>query len=65
MQKTLKEFYDTLNPNVQLGIYNSKNELILNEDNIQDCKEVVEKYADLTSYKVDDYGDYVDIVLNI
>jgi len=65
MQKTLKEFYNTLNPNVQLGIYNSSNELIFTEANFQDCKEVIEKYADLTSYKVDDYGDIVDIVLNI
>ena len=65
MQKTLKEFYDALNPNVQLGIYNSNNELILAENNFQDCEEVVEKYANLTSYEVDGYGDYIDVVLNI
>ena len=65
MQKTLKEFYDTLNPDVQLGIYNSNNELILMENNFQDCEEVIKRYADLTSYKVDDHGEYVDIVLDI
>ena len=61
----LKNFYDTLSPNIQLGIYDSNNELIINEDNIQICEDVVNKYANTTDYKIYDYGEYMDIVLDV
>lgn len=48
--KTLKEFYDDIEPGEQVSFYNKHNELILNKNNVCDCDEIVELYGDLTTY---------------
>lgn len=62
--KTLKEFYDSIESDKEVAIYNSKNELILNWFNVCDCDEIVEKYGYTTNYSYDEYDTRVDIVLN-
>lgn len=63
--KTLKEFYDSISPEKQISIYNQDYILILNENNVCDCDEIVEKYANSTDYNYKINDGYVDIILNV
>ena len=62
--KTLREFYDSIAPDKEVAVYNSKNELILNRFNVCDCDEIIEQYGDTTNYSYDEYEIRVDIILN-
>lgn len=61
--KTLKDFYDAISPNKEVSIYNSKNELVLNRNNICDCDEIVEEYGYTTNYRYEEYDEIVYIIL--
>ena len=62
--KTLRKFYDAITSDKEIAIYNSKNELMLNQFNVCDCDEIVEKYGDTTNYSYDETDIRVDIILS-
>lgn len=64
--RRLNEFYGLAKliiPDKEIGIYNSKNELILSSNNICDCDEIVEKYGNTINYNYDESKYRVDIIL--